>query len=202
MKTHLSGIWLAAAIAVAGLSVSACATEDYVDEHVGAVNTRVDQVSGRVDEVSGQVSALSNRVSGVAQATQAAQGRADAAYKLAEGKFLMAETGREEVNFATGKSTLSDEAKATLTALAERLKSENRNVYLEIRGHADVRGGKQMNRQLGRERAGAVGRFLAEQGVPGNKMMLGSWGEDQPKADAKTAEAHAENRRVEIVVLS
>jgi len=199
MKTLSTGIWLA--VAVAGLSVSACATEDYVDEHVAAVHTRVEEVNTRVDGVSGQLNALSGRVDGVDRATQAAQGRADSAYKLAEGKFIMAEVGREEVNFATGKSALSDEAKASLTALAERLKSENKNVYLEIRGHADVRGGKQMNRQLGRERAGAVGRFLAEQGVPGNKMMLGSWGEDQPKTDEKTAESHAENRRVEIVVV-
>ena len=50
--------------------------------------------------------------------------------------------------------------------------------------------------------AGAVGRFLADQGVPGNRMQLGSWGEDQPKVDARTAEANAENRRVDVVVLN
>jgi outer membrane protein OmpA-like peptidoglycan-associated protein len=202
MKTHASGIWLAVAVAAAGLTVSACATESYVDEHVGMVNTRVDQVSSRVDELSGQVTALNNRVSGVAQATQAAQSRADAAYRLAEGKFVMSEVGREEVHFATNQSTLSDEAKATLTALAERLKSENKNVYLEVRGHTDTHGGKLANRQLGRERAASVARFLANQGVPGNKMQIGSWGEDQPKMTEKSAEDHAENRRVEILIMS
>jgi len=115
---------------------------------------------------------------------------------------MMTEVAKESVTFATGKWTLSDEAKATLTALAQRLKSENKNVFIEIRGHADVRGSRQSNRQLGRERAGAVGRFLAEQGVPGNRMMAGSWGEDQPKTDEKTSEANAENRRVDIVVVA
>ena len=95
-----------------------------------------------------------------------------------------------------------DEAKATLTALAERLKGENKNVYLEIRGHTDNYGGRLANRQLGRERAANTARFLADQGVPGNKMQLGSWGEDTPTATEKTAEARAENRRVEIVVYS
>jgi peptidoglycan-associated lipoprotein len=201
MKTYSKGIWLAAAVTVAGLSVSACATEDYVDQHIAVVHTRVEEVNSRVDALSGQVSALGGRVDGVERATQTAQARADAAYTLGQGKFMMAEVGRAEVNFDTGKSALSDEAKATLTALAERLKSENKNVFLEIRGHADVRGGKQMNRQLGRERAGVVGRFLADQGVPGNRMTGGSWGEDQPKVDEKTAEANAANRRVEIVIL-
>ncbi len=205
MNTHSSKIWLATAMALAGLSLSACATEGYVDEHVGAVNTRVDQVSQQVETVNGRVSALSSRVDSLdastQAATQAAQSRADAAYKLAEGKFLMTEVSRTEVNFATNRSTLSDEAKATLTALADQLKSDNKNVYIEIRGHADMRGGKQFNRQLGRERAGTVGRFLADQGIPGNRMQAGSWGEDQPKARGRSAEALAENRRVSVVVL-
>ncbi len=49
MKTHSKGIWVAAAVAVAGLSVSACATEAYVDEHVAVVHNRVEEVNTRVD---------------------------------------------------------------------------------------------------------------------------------------------------------
>ena len=194
-----TGILLA--VSLAGLTVSACATENYVDEHIAVVNTRVDQVSSKVDELSSRhnsdIAAINGHLGGI----QSAQARADAAYALAQGKFVMTEVGTAEVNFDTGKSELSAEAKSTLTALADRLKTENKNVFLEIKGHADVRGGKQFNRELGRERAGAVGRFLSEQGVPGNRMMLGSWGEEQPSSDAKTAEAHAENRRVEIKIV-
>jgi outer membrane protein OmpA-like peptidoglycan-associated protein len=196
MRTHASGILLA--VTLAGLTVSACATEDYVDQHIAVVNTRIDGLSAKVDELAGRVSALDGRI---ATAGNAAMARADAAYALAEGKFVTTEVGREEVNFATGSSALSTEAEATLTALADRLKAANKNVFLEIQGHADPRGGKQFNRELGRERAGEVGRFLHQHGVSGNHMQLGSWGEDQPKADAKTAEANAANRRVVIVVL-
>jgi outer membrane protein OmpA-like peptidoglycan-associated protein len=196
-----NGIWVAAAVAVAGLSVSACATEAYVDEHVAVVHTRVEEVNTRVDGLAGQVTALGGRVDASDRSAAAAQARADSAYKMAQGKFMLTEVAKESVTFETGKWTLSDEAKATLTALVQKLKSEDKNVFLEIRGHADVRGSKQSNRQLGRERAGAVGRFLADQGVPGNRMSAGSWGEDQPKVDEKTSEAHAENRRVDIVVV-
>lgn len=200
MNIHQTGILLA--VVVAGLAVSGCATEDYVDEHIAVVHTRVEEVSARVDALSGQVTALNGRIDSATQGAQAAQARADSAYQLAQGHFVATEVGREEVNFATGQAGLSDEAKGTLTALASRLKSENKAVFLEIRGHADPRGGKQFNRQLGRERAGNVGRFLADQGVPGNRMALGSWGEDQLKADEKSSEANAANRRVEIVILS
>src|SRR5947209_2392254 len=125
MTMHKTGILLA--VTLAGLTLGACATEDYVDEHVGAVNTRVDQVSARVDELGGQVAAVNSRIAGAAGAAQTAQSRADAAYTLAQGKFVMTEVGRAQVSFDTNKSALSPEAKTTLVSLAERLKTENKN---------------------------------------------------------------------------
>jgi outer membrane protein OmpA-like peptidoglycan-associated protein len=187
-------------LAAAGLGVSGCVSVDTFDKHVEEENGKIAALSGRVDELGGRVSALDGRINQVAQATQAAQGRADAAYTLAQGKFIATEVGRESVTFETGKSALSEEAKMTLSALAERLKSENKNVFLEILGHADYRGGTQYNRQLGRERAGNVARYLHAQGVPGGKMQLGSYGEDQPKNEGKNADALAENRRVDVVI--
>ena len=92
---------------VAGVALSGCATEDYVDEHVAVVHTRVEEVSARVDSLAGQVSALNGRVDAAGQGAQAAQARADSAYQLAQGKFVMTEVAREEVNFDTGKSNLS-----------------------------------------------------------------------------------------------
>src|SRR5690348_15180659 len=86
MKTYSKGIWLAAAVAVAGLTVSACATEAYVDEHLAAMNTKVESVDSHVNDVSGQVAAVNTRVASVDSKAQAARGRADSAYSLAEGK--------------------------------------------------------------------------------------------------------------------
>lgn len=190
MKRQITRGGLLGAAAAAALALSGCVTTETFDKHVEDINARHNALASKVD-------ALDGRVTGVAQAAQAAQTRADAAYKLAEGKFVMTEMGRETVNFDFGSTRLSDEAKATLTALAERLKSENKNVYLEVRGHTDSVGGKLANRQLGRERAANVARFLNDQGVPGNRLQLGSWGEDVPKSSDK----NAENRRVEIVIL-
>jgi outer membrane protein OmpA-like peptidoglycan-associated protein len=188
MNNHWTLVGLAAA---AGLTLSGCVTIESFDKHMEEINARHDALAARVDTLDG-------RVNSVSQATQAAQGKADAAYKLAEGKFLMTEVGRESINFEFGKATLSDEAKATLTSLAERLKSENKNVYVEVRGHTDAVGGKGANRQLGRERAQNTARFLADQGVPGNKLQIGSWGEDQ----TKPGDNDAANRRVDIVIVA
>ena len=72
-------------------------------------------------------------------------------------------------------------------------------MFLEVRGHTDAQGGNKMNRQLGRERAGNTARFLVDQGVPGNKVQLGSWGEDAPVSDK--GDNNPDNRRVEIRIL-
>ena len=39
-----------ALIVLGGLSVSACATTDYVDEHIAAVNARIDALDARVQQ--------------------------------------------------------------------------------------------------------------------------------------------------------
>jgi outer membrane protein OmpA-like peptidoglycan-associated protein len=200
MRTLAGGVVLAAVLAAAGMGVSGCVTTDTFDKHVEENNAQHAALSGRIDELAGRVTALDGRVNQVSQAAQAAQRRADEAHTLAQGHFVAQEVGRESVTFETGKSALSDEAKATLTTLAERLKSENKNVHLEVLGHADYRGNAKYNRQLGRDRAANVARFLHEQGVPGSKMQMGSYGEDKATQDAKTAEALAENRRVDVVI--
>ncbi|MBO9558365.1 MAG: OmpA family protein [Caulobacter sp.] len=185
----LSGV-AAAAVIAGGLALSGCATEQYVDEHVAAVNTRVDAVDSKV-------TALSGRVDQVAGAAQAAQTRADDAYALAKGKMsrtVVSET--DFVNFDTNKWELSDEAKATLTAFAERLKGDNKKVFIEIVGHADPRGENDKNRVLGEKRALEVRRFLFSQGIPLVAMETVSWGEEQPVATGNTAEDLAANRRV------
>jgi peptidoglycan-associated lipoprotein len=189
MINHTSSAMRVGIVSIVGLGLSGCVSTSDFEAHLqeySALNSRV--------------SALDGRVGSMGQAAQSAQARADAAYTLAEGKFLMQEVGREQVMFALGSSQLSDEAKATLTALADRLKSANKNVYLEVRGNTDSIGGKVSNRQLGRERAQNTARFLVDQGVPGNKLQVGSWGEDVPAS--QKGENNPDNRRVEIIILT
>lgn len=60
---------IAAVVALGTVGLSACATKEYVDEQIAAVNTRIDQVDQRAGAAS----------SAAASAAQQAQAAADAA---------------------------------------------------------------------------------------------------------------------------
>ncbi len=62
------------------------------------------------------------------------------------------------VNFAQGKSTLTDEAKATLNKLKE-------GVHVQIVGTASPEGNAKFNQRLSQERANVVAEYLKTKGV-------------------------------------
>ena len=170
------------AVLMAGLATTGCASHRFVRDQVAVVDTRVTQVEG----TAGQALA-----------------RANAAHKLAEGKFLYEVVlSDDSVKFPTDRHALSPEAESRLAELAQRLKAENRNVYLEIQGHTDATGEEEYNEQLGEARAEAVRRYLSRQGVALNRMATISYGEEAPVAPNDAPEGRAQNRRVAIVVLS
>ena len=122
---------------------------------------------------------------------------------LAKGTFLYEVVLTDEaVKFGFDKYTLSDEAKAELDKFANKLKSDNQGVYLEIQGHTDNIGSEKYNLKLGYQRAEQVMEYLKmEHGFPLHRMNVTSYGEYKPIADNSTKEGRAQNRRVALVVL-
>lgn len=169
-------------LAAAALATSGCASHRFVRDQVAVVDTRVTTVEGTAGE---------------------ALARANAAHKLAEGKFLYEVVlSDDSVKFPVDRHALSPEAESRLAELVQRLKSENRNVYLEIQGHTDATGPEAYNDELGEARAEAVRKYLSQQGIALNRMATISYGEESPVAPNETPDGRAQNRRVAIIVLS
>jgi outer membrane protein OmpA-like peptidoglycan-associated protein len=195
MKLH-SSAWLIGAALVASLSVSGCATNSYVKKKVGVANERISAADQRLDQHDARLTDLD-------RTSREALDRATAAGKLAEGKFLYSMVlSDDSVKFPVDGSQLSPEAQTRLADLVQKLKGENKNVYLEIQGHTDSTGSKQLNFRLGEQRAEAVRRFMNEQGVPLNRMSTISYGMDAPVAPNNTREGRAQNRRVVVIVMA
>ena len=172
-----AGVMILAAFAVSG-----CATKGFVRDKVAVVEEHTTRVEGTAGE---------------------ALQRTNDAHKLAEGKFLYEVVlSDDSVKFPTDQHALSPEAEQRLGELVQRLKGENRNVYLEIQGYTDSTGAPDYNEKLGEARAEAVRRYLNEQGVALNRMATISYGQEHPVAPNETREGRAQNRRVAIVVLT
>jgi peptidoglycan-associated lipoprotein len=181
---------------LASVSLGGCATKKFVRSEVAVVGAKTDAVAGRVDTAE-------TRIGAVEGTAKDALDRATAAGKLAEGKFLYSEVlSDDSMKFGVAKAALSPETQSRLDAFAEKLKTDNRNVYVEVQGHTDATGPKDFNYKLGEERAEAVRRYLNQHGVPLNRISTISYGPDAPAAPNNDRAGRQANRRVVLIVLS
>jgi peptidoglycan-associated lipoprotein len=204
---RVNSLFTVGALLLGSFGLTACATKKYVGEEVGkssaATEKRINDVESQVEATQTKVKAHDAKLAELDTATRQALERAQEAGKLAEGKFVYSLVLSDDAaKFPVNRYELSNEAKEALNAFAERLKGENRNVYLEIQGHTDSTGSADYNMKLGSERAEAVRRYLNKQGVALNRMSTISYGASEPVESNKTKEGRSKNRRVVVIVLA
>jgi len=186
----------AAVLATGAVALAGCATKSYVRDQVAVVDTKVQANQAQLQTHEAHLTQLDRN-------TQEALDRANAAGKLAEGKFLYSVVLSDDgIKFPVAGTQLSPEAQTRLADLAQKLKADNKNVYLEIQGHTDATGSPGINMRVGEERAEAVRLFMNKQGVALNRMATISYGAESPVASDKTRAGRAQNRRVVVVVLA
>jgi outer membrane protein OmpA-like peptidoglycan-associated protein len=101
--------------------------------------------------------------------------------------------------FETGESRLDREAQATIDRLAARLAAVPATT-LVIEGHADVRGPETANDQLSEDRARAVMRRLAAEGISRRRLIVRGFGSRRPVVGGTNPDSLRRNRRVEVSV--
>ena len=192
-----------AVMAVFALSLGGCATKGFVRQQVSVEDGKLQATDSKVTAQGSTLQTHEAHLGQLDQNTREALERAEAAGKLAEGKFLYSMVlSDDSVKFPVDGTQLSSEAQTRLMDFVQKLKTDNKNVYLEIQGHTDNRGPKSLNERLGEERAEAVRLFMNQQGVALNRMSTISYGDTSPVASNKTRDGRAQNRRVVVIVLS
>jgi outer membrane protein OmpA-like peptidoglycan-associated protein len=226
-KSLFAASILALTVAVA----PACATKKFVRTEVGNVNAKVDTLGGSLEETQERTRQNEERIGAVDTKAEAAgrsatdaRAAADAAAaatkdvdsrlggeiknvanEIASTRKLVYEVtlSEDQGNFRFGGVDLPDEAKARLDQMVNQLKTDPKNVFIEIEGHTDNVGGRDLNERLGLERAESVKRYLYEQHqVPLHKINVISYGEEKPVGPNNKRDGRAQNRRVVIRVLS
>ncbi len=106
------------------------------------------------------------------------------------------------VNFDTGKSNLSGEAKTELCAAASQAENMD-NALLLVVGYTDSTGSEEFNQVLSEKRAARVVNYLQQAcgWKPYRMLTPTGMAEADPMADNSTPEGKAQNRRVSVNVL-
>ena len=198
-----------AVVIVVGILLSAmtgCVTKEYVKDQIAVTDTRIGELQKKTEVNRMEIASLKKSAAQMrkhSKTIQEAMSRAEEAHKLAQGKLLCEATiSGDSVNFGFDESSLSDEAKMCLDLFAGVVKTENKNVYIEIQGHTDNIGPEEHNFMLGQARAEAVMRYLhMEHDIPLHRMNAFSYGESKPIVENNTPGNRAKNRRVMIVVM-
>ena len=100
--------------------------------------------------------------------------------------------------FATGKATLSQSAKNSLSQFAKVL-NENKDCDVAIIGHTDSTGSDAVNQPLSVNRANSVNSYLKSCGVSASQIKsVEGQGSSNPVADNSTEAGRKQNRRVEV----
>ena len=108
--------------------------------------------------------------------------------------------GLEKVYFNFDSAALSDQARNTLVKDADLIKKIGK-AKIRVEGNCDERGSDDYNLALGEKRAKEAVQYLANLGIPAERLTVISYGKEKPVATGHDETSWAKNRRDEFVVL-
>jgi outer membrane protein OmpA-like peptidoglycan-associated protein len=103
------------------------------------------------------------------------------------------------VTFATGNSDLNPRFFDVLDSVAVVLQEFDRSI-VDVSGHTDTVGGREMNQRLSEDRASTVATYLHRRDIIADRFLTYGYAYDRPVASNATAEGRQQNRRVEIMI--
>ncbi|MBC7982976.1 MAG: OmpA family protein [Candidatus Obscuribacterales bacterium] len=104
------------------------------------------------------------------------------------------------VTFASNSADLNSRFFEVLDSVGLVLKEYDKTV-VEVAGHTDNTGTKQLNQGLSERRAGTVANYLSGRGIKSQRFITVGAADTHPIASNATAEGKQQNRRVEITIV-
>jgi outer membrane protein OmpA-like peptidoglycan-associated protein len=106
-----------------------------------------------------------------------------------------------DIYFAFNSFELSNSSFKELDDLVEWMKT-NKKVMVRIEAHTDDVGSAEFNLNLSDKRAKEIVKYLSKRGIPVARTQAKGYGMTKPRAEGDSEEARAQNRRVELNVLT
>jgi len=215
-------------LAIGALALTAgCATKKDVSQRVTPVMNKLDDLDDRTAQTTRGIRDLDQRsqqgIQGVEGRAATADQRALAASQRAgEAQALAGNVGdgvhdlsvrvanldnyhpvsEAAVLFGFNKAELTRRDKQQLDTLARKI-PDVKGCIVQIEGRTDSVGNADYNYQLSKRRAAAVTQYLAsEYNVPAHKIFIIGLGKDAPVEKNTSAHGRAENRRVDVRLMT
>jgi outer membrane protein OmpA-like peptidoglycan-associated protein len=103
------------------------------------------------------------------------------------------------ITFPVNQSSVRSEFYPVLNSVVRVLQEFDRT-YIDVVGHTDITGTRDLNMLLSQQRADSVAGYLQAQGVNGARVLTHGVGPDYPAASNETPDGRQLNRRVELVL--
>jgi len=229
MKHMVVVTLLGAAALVAGCATKNYVKQNIqpVDAKIDQTNGTVAKQGGEIDQNTKDIAADGQKINAVGETAAGADRRAGDAMNRANAVGQEADQNKSDiaavrkslsdtvanldnykvtneatVNFPLNQAKLSADDKAKLDQIASGVGSLKR-YFVAVEGYTDSTGASDYNMQLSRRRADAVVQYLAaEKNVDFNHIHEIGFGDAKPVDPAKTRDARAKNRRVEVQIYS
>lgn len=104
------------------------------------------------------------------------------------------------IYFDYDSAAIRADARTTLKANEQAIRSHSEWKTITLEGHTDERGSEEYNLALGERRANAAKQYLVDLGAPTSRMITVSFGEGSPAVQGHDESAWRWNRRVEFKV--
>jgi OOP family OmpA-OmpF porin len=224
----MNRIALLATVALASMSFTVgCATKNHVAKEsqptINKVNDLDDLTAKTTQEIKDVDARAQKGIEGVNTKTAEADQKAQAAGKTADEANTLATTASNrvtsltnqvvnldnyrpvvetQVHFGFDKYHLTDKAKSALDQLGAEIPNAKHFIVV-VDGNTDSVGSADYNYKLSQRRADSVIQYLASKyQVPAHKIYVIGLGKDKPVSENKDSKGRAENRRVDVRLMT
>lgn len=104
------------------------------------------------------------------------------------------------VYFSVGSSMIQEEGYHELLWFVDKIGLYRHQAHIDVKGYADSSGHEQFNQELSNQRAKNVADFLAQQGLPYDRIYPAGFSSNFPEEPNESTTGRSRNRRVEVRV--
>ena len=162
----------------------------------------IQSVNAKAGEADQKAQAAGQSANQAQQLAQQVSGRADQLTNTVVNLDNYKPVAESAVHFRFNTYNLTKKAKDALDQLAEQLPNAKHYIVV-VDGNTDSVGGADYNYMLSKRRADAVISYLeSKNSIPAYKIYVIGLGKDKPAESNETAKGRAENRRVDVRLMT